>query len=192
MTSLSRNWNTDENYWSLHPQMKTIKAFRDLYERDKKKGKNESSTMMWAIALLVDPHELNPWRNTNPLDRTKLIAEDYIGDVDFPWEDDDIQLLIDTYTDFSLSPAEKALVQIEKKIADRGRFIHKTDYSMDSYNEDTGKVEKGTADQLDKMMVNTVKIYEQLEKVKEMMDKESVEGHGKGGAIESAGEQGLI
>ncbi len=66
MTSISRNWNTDENYWSLHPQMKTIKAFRELYERDKKKSKRDSSTMMWAIALLVDPHEQNPWRNTNP------------------------------------------------------------------------------------------------------------------------------
>ena len=53
-------------------------------------------------------------------------------------------------------------------------------------------MEKGTADQLDKMMVNTVKIYQQLEQVKEMLDKESIEGHGKGGAIESASEQGLI
>ena len=176
MTSLSRNWNTDENYWSLHPQMKTIKAFRDLYERDKKKGKNESSTMMWAIALLVDPHEQNPWRNTNPLDRAKLIAEDYIGDEEFPWEDDDIQLLIETYKEHSISVAERALLQIEKKIADRAKFLDSTSYSMDTYNDETGKIEKGTADQLDKMMVNTVKIYEQMDKVKDMMDKESVEG----------------
>tara|TARA_R110002167_G_scaffold20995_20_gene76395 strand:+ start:262 stop:840 length:579 start_codon:yes stop_codon:yes gene_type:complete len=192
MTSLSKNWNTDENYWSLHPQMKTIKAFSDLNKRDKSKGKKKSSTMMWAIALYIDPNEQNPWKNTNPLDRMKLIAEDYLNDPEFPWEDPDIQLLIDTYKEFSITVAERALLQIETKIADRAKFLDNTSYSMDTYNDESGKVEKGTADQLDKMMVNTVKIYQQLEQVKEMLDKESIEGHGKGGAVESASEQGLI
>jgi len=192
MTSLSRNWNTDENYWSLNPQMKTIKAFRDLYDRDKKKTKKESSTMMWAIALMVDPHEQNPWRNTNPLDRAKLIAEDYIGDKEFPWEDDDIQLLLNTYKEHCLTAGERALVALEKKLMDRARFIDDTNYSMDTYNEESGKIDKGTADQLDKMMVNSAKIFEQLDKIAEMMDRESVEGTGRGGAVESAGEQQLI
>lgn len=192
MTSLSRNWNTDENYWSLHPQMKTIKVFRDLYERDKKKSKKESSIMMWAVALMVDPHEQNPWRNTNPLDRAKLIAEDYVGDVNFPWEDEDIQLLIDTYKDHCLTAGERALISLEKKLTDRARFIDDTDYSMDEYNEETGKIDKGTADQLDKMMVNSSKIFEQLDKIAEMMNKESIEGQGRGGAVESAGEQRII
>lgn len=192
MTSLSRNWNTDENYWSLHPQMKTIKVFRDLFERDKKKSKGESSTMMWAIALLVDPHEQNPWRNTNPLDRAKLIAEDYIGDENFPWGDKDIVNLIEVYKNHCLTAGERALIEMEEKLTDRARFISDTSYSMDYYDEESGKVKKGTADQLDKMMVNSLKIYEQLEKIKEMMDKESIEGHGKGGAVESASEQGII
>jgi|TARA_B110000967_G_C18886207_1_gene564126 hypothetical protein len=192
MISISKQWNTDENYWILHPQMKTIKAFKALYTRDKKKDKSVSSTMMWAVALLVDPHEQNPWRNTNPLDRKDLIAEDYLGDIKFPWEDADIELLISTYKEFSLSVGERALIELEDKIADRGRFIAGTSYSMDEYNEESGKITKGTADQLDKMMINSIKIFEQVDKIKELIGKESLEGQGRGGAVESAGEQGLM
>ena len=192
MTSLSRNWNTDENYWSLHPQMKTVELFKELHDRDRSKKKTESSMMMWAIALFVDPHEQNPWKTIDPTNRAKLIADEYLGDSKFPWEASDIQELIEEYKERCLSVAEKALIQLEKKIADRANFIDKTSYSMDYYSEDTGKVIKGTADQLDKMMANTVKIYQQLEQVKDMLDKEAIEGQTRGGVQESASETGLL
>lgn len=191
-TSISKQWNPQENYWILNPMMLTIKEFKALHTRDKKKKKEDSSKIMWAIAMVVDPSDENPWRSTPLKDKLELIAEDYMQDKGFPWDDDDIQLLINTYKERCLTVAEKALVELEEKLADRARFIAGTSYSMDTYNEESGKVEKGTADQLDKMMVNTVKIYEQLEKIKGMLDKEAVESHGKGGAVESAGEQGLI
>ncbi len=189
--SITKQWNTQENYWVLNPMMLTIREFKELHEKDKKKSKEVSSKMMWAIAMVVDPHEENPWRNTSLEDRKVLIAEDFLEDVDFPWEDDDIQLLINTYKNRCLTIGEKALIDLEDKLADRAEFIAGTKYSMDSY-DDNGKVIKGTADQLDKMMVNTHKIYEQMEKVKGMLDKEAIESQGRGGAQESASEQGLI
>ena len=192
MNSISRNWNPDENYWSLHPQMKVIKLFRELHDKDKSKGKAQSSKMMWAIALYVDPHENNPYKNVAEHDRRVLIAEDFLFDDKFPWDDKDIQDLIECYKDKCLSIAEKALIQLQSKIADRARFIDQTKYSMDFYDEESGKVQKGTADQLDKMMVNTIKIYEQMDKIREMLNKESIESQTKGGAVESAAEKGEL
>lgn len=190
-TPITKIWNTDENYWALNPIMKTIKVFREFYEQDKSKGKEKSSKIMWAIALYKDPNEANPWRNTSEADKKLLISEDFLRDKKFEWEDSVISSLISIYEEFCLTIAEKELVRYEKKLSQRGDFINETDYSLDEYDEDTGKVVKGTADQLDKMMVNTVKIYEQYDVIKAMISKEAGT-YVKGGSKESAGESGLL
>ena len=189
--SISKVWNTDENYWLMNPIMKTIKVFKDFYEQDKSKNKEKSSKIMWAIALYKDPSDYNPWRNTSDNDKKILIAEDYLLDKKFNWEDPFITNLIDTYETFCLTIGEKELVRYELKLSDRGNFLHKTHYTLDDYDEETGRVSKGTADQLDKMMVNTVKIYEQYDLIKGMLTKEQ-SGQTRGGSKESAAETGKI
>lgn len=189
--TITKIWNTDENYWILNPIMKTFKVFNDFYLSDKSKNKEQSSKIMWAIALYVDPSEYNPWRTTSDSDKKELIATDYLNNKNFNWEDPIYSQLIDTYIERCLTLAEKELVRFEKKLSQRGDFIDKTKYTLDEYDEDSGKVKKGTADQLDKMMVNTIKIYEQLDLIKAMFNKES-EGHLKGGSKESASEQGIL
>ncbi len=194
--SISRKWNTDLNYWELNPMMKTIKEFGDLYKRDKQKKKAKSSQIMWAIAMLIDCHDENPWRTTSEIDKKILIAEEFIGDKKFPWDDDDMMLLRSKYEELILSPAEKEMVRFERNLADRQRFIDEATYSFDYYeeNEKSGKLtlKKGTADQLDKMMASTGKIYDQLTSIQAKLDKEKLESATKGGAVESASELGLI
>lgn len=192
MTTLVKIWNTDENYWVLHPIMKTIKVFRQFYEKDKSKDKKESSKIMWAIALLLDPNDANPWRNSNILDRDILIREEFLENPKFNWDHPEIEELKEAYKEFCLTIAEKELIAFEKKLNQRGRFIDNTDYSMDSYSEDTGRVTKGTADQLDKMMLNTSKIFEQYTEIKNNLIKEQSEGTLRGGAEESASEKGEL
>ena len=188
---ISKVWNTDENYWAMNPIMKTIKIFNDLFESDKSKGKTSSSKLMWAIALYIDPSEYNPWRTTSNDDKKELIATDYLKNPSFNWEDPEILSLLDAYEDKCLTLAEKELVRFEKKLSQRGAFIDRTDYSLDEYNEETGKIVKGTADQLDKMMVNTSKIYDQLKLISAMFSKETG-GHLKGDSKESASEKQLL
>jgi hypothetical protein len=192
-TSISRLWNTDENYWLLHPQMKTIKEFKDVFLTDKSKDKINSSKLMWAIALYCDPHDQNPWRNINDADRRTLIAEDFLLSPKFDWERSDIKELIEKYEDLCLTVWEKELVRLERKLSERSDFISSTKYTLDEYEENNGKVKlkKGTATQLDKMMTDTIKIYEQADKIKQMLGKESG-GHTRGGAKESAGEKAEI
>ena len=35
MQAITKNWNTDENYWQINPIMKTISQFNKLYTSDK-------------------------------------------------------------------------------------------------------------------------------------------------------------
>ena len=191
MTTISKNWNLDENYWILNPMIKAVKAFNNFYEKDKSKKKEESSKLMWAIAMLIDPSDYNIYRNLNQQDRAKLIAEDFLGDVKFNWDHPEIKELTDTYTQFCITVAERQLYNYESKMAEREAFINTTKYSLDSYDEH-GKALKGTADKLDKMMVNTDKIFARLEDIKETISKEATTGSMKGGATESASESGEL
>lgn len=192
-TSISRLWNINENYWTLHPQVKSIKLFGELFESDKSKGKIDSSKLMWTIALYSDPHDQNPWKNINYLDRQTLIATDYLKNPKFNWEDESIKNLLNCYEEHCLTIAEKELMRLEEKLTQRGDFLKETKYTLDEYEEANGKVKlkKGTAEQLDKMMVNTTKIYEQLEIIKTMMSKEAG-GANKGGSKQSASEKKAI
>lgn len=190
-TPITKLWNTDENYWTLNPIMKTIKAFKDFHDSDKSKGKEKSSKIMWAIALYVDPNDHNPWRNTSDNDKKVLIAEDFLGDKKFNWNSEGIVELVETYENHCLTKGEKELVRFERKLEQRGDFIDATPYSLDSYDEETSRIVKGTADQLDKMVLGTIKIYEQYELIKAMIGKEDA-SHVKGGAKESASESKLM
>jgi hypothetical protein len=189
--SISKNWNTDLNYWELHPIMKTITVFKDLYNKDKSKNRNNSSKIMWAIAMLVDPHEENPWRNTSEEETKELVKEDFLQDEKFDWEHPSIKELVKDYERRCISVAERELVRLEKKMEERGDFIETTPYSLDSFTPD-GKVVKGTADSLDKMLSNTKKIYDQLSDIKKEIEKDKAEGHLRGGAIKSASEEKLL
>jgi hypothetical protein len=187
---LAKNWNPDENFWSLNPMFKTIKVFKRFYDHDKTKRKAPSSKVMWGVAMLLDPNEENTWRNLSMEEKKELIASDVIEDKKFDWESGEILELIDTYEKHALTATERSLRELEIKLLERAAFIRKTEYTLDTVVD--GKIFKGTAAQLDKMVVETDKIYTQIEKMKERLHKEALSGTLKGGAAESASEKGLI
>lgn len=190
--SIAINWNTDENFWQLHPVAKTIGQFQNLYKADKSRNKENSSQLMWAIALACDPNKNNFYRNINYVERKELIKTDYLKDKDFNWEHKTIVELTETYEKLCLTIAEKELIRFEEKLNQRGNFLESADYSFDTYSEENGKVLKGTADQLDKMMVNTGKLYDHLESIKDKMSDDEARGNLRGGEVESASESGLM
>ena len=192
MISIAKVWVPQENYWVIHPMAQEFGAFKKFYNKDKSKKKEKSSIVMWAVATLIDPHEDNILRNQPELEKKKLIATDLLQDSQFNWDHPEILELREFYFDNCLSIAEKELLRYEEKLIDRGNFIAGTSYTMDDYDDDKGRVVKGTADQLDKMMLNSGKIFEQIESIKERLTKEEMDGQLKGGATESAGEGGLL
>lgn len=191
-TTLSKNWNINENYWELNPMMLSIKVFNDFYKKDKSKNKEQSSTIMWGIALLIDPNEHNPWRNIIRKDKEKSIIEDNINIKGFNWES--VEYLIDEYELRCLSIPERELVRIERKLVDRSDFIEQTPYSLDYHDineEGVGKLIKGTAKQLDDLILNTEKMYIQIESIKDRI-KSGESAKEKGGIKLSASERGEI
>lgn len=192
MVKLAKTWLVRENYWTLHPMVQEFGAFKKLYNKDKSKGKSKSSHLMWGIAMLIDPHEDNKIRNESLQMRKDLIALDWFEDPKFNWDHPEIEELTKQYTDFCLTKLEKELVRLEKKVEQRGDFMDQTGYTLDSYDDTSKKVIKGTAAQLDTMMVNTIKITDALEAIKEKIAKEDLDGQLKGGAVESAADRGEI
>lgn len=195
MTSITRNFNTDENFWDTNPSFKSIKAFSEFLEKDKSRKKGKSSQIMWAVAFLVDPHQDNPWKNLSDTDKKLLIVDDYLKVKDFKWED--YTLIVDEYYKRVLTSAERDYFELVEKMTERKEFIKTTPYSLDSYefNEKTGKSKKipGNAMALDKMVVDTVKLYDQLEIIKQKLEKQAqIDGETKAGMQESATEKGLL
>lgn len=193
MTSITRTFNTDENFWQTNPSFLSIKKFSHFHDLDTSKGKKKSSQIMWAIAFLLDPHQDNPWKNLNEHDKKLLIVEDYLQDKKFKWEE--YQDVVNEYYERVLTLAEKDFYELQEKMHERKEFIKNTAYSLDSIEEIDGRMRtvKGTAAQLDKMVVDTAKLYEQLELVKQKLEKEAAQdGETKGGMQESATEQGVL
>jgi hypothetical protein len=195
MESLTRNFNTGDNFWETNPIFLTVSTFEEFYKEDKTKGKNKSSQIMWAIAFLIDPHEHNVWRNLSESDKKLLIIDDYLKSKTFKWSD--YQHLIDEYFKRALTSPERDYYELIDKMEERKNFIKNTPYTLDAYetDEETGRSRliKGNAKDLDKMVVDTVKLYEQLEVVREKLEKSKQgDGETKGGMQESATEKGLL
>ena len=176
--SLLNSFDTDANIWELEPQLKIPKVFAELYKNDKSKGKAHSSKIMWAIALLVDGSEANKFRNLREEDRKLLITTDFIADDSFKF--DDYKEHIAMYIELNSSKLEKELRQQELKLEERATFINDTPYDIEN------------GDKLDKFLINTGKLYEQIKSLKDQIRAERDGGNTKGGMTESASEKGVI
>jgi hypothetical protein len=179
-STLIKSWDTSINFWVANPNFTSVTKFKEWMDKDKSKDKRDSSQVMWAIVLLLDMNTSNIWRNLAEVDKKLLIKEDFLKDKTFNWEDKQVKELIDEYTERLLTIAEKMLRNFNLKLIDRQKFIDDTAYDMEN------------ADQLDKMMINTSKIYSQYEDIKNMFDLEKNSGKTRGGIKESAMEQGLL
>ena len=189
MSSLLGSLDTELNFWDANPNFTSISLYKTFKQKDKSKKKEDSSRIMWAIALFADKHPENVWKNENEETKKDMLASDVIGNPKFNW--DDVQDLVNMYKDKVLTIPEKDLVNFEIKMHERQRFIDSTPFSLDSFS-DSGKLVKGTATQLDKMLTETGKVYTQYEELKAKFDKSEEEGHVRGGRTESASEDGTI
>lgn len=192
MNSLAKVWNPNENYWSLHPMMAMFGAFKEYHAQDKTKDKSESSRVMWAIAMLLDPHPDNVLRSTEKVDRIRLISEDFLEAPEFDWDHVYVVALIKDYKFLALTHLERQVINFQKKLEQRDLFLDETDYTLDAYSENSKSIVKGTAKELDVMMINTSKLNAEYKGLKESLEAEENAGDMKGGATESASESGAL
>lgn len=180
------HFNEEVSFWEANPQFKVTPPFKDLYDKDRTKKKNKSSTIMWAISYLKDPKSI--MANAPQEDREKSLNEGLLKGKDI-----DIrayQHLIDAYEEVCLTPMERSLEKFYDKLRERDEFLNRQNYTLEPISE---KSQKTIAEQLDTMMGNTHKLYKQYKDIKEDLEKENAaHEQGKGGSKPSESDQGEI
>ena len=168
-------FDTDVNFWKLHPQLKVPLPFAVIYQEDKSKSKSKSSQIMWAIALLVDPD--SKFSNISYYTRRDMISKDFLKNPDFDW--DVYKDAVVFYERSLITPAKRQLMVWNKKMDEKTLYLDTLTY-------------EDNADTIEGLLKTNVKLFEDYERLLKLVDKETNEGSTKGGAEESASEKGLI
>lgn len=164
-------FDTDANFWSLHPDMKVISPFKQIYEDDRSKKKEDSSKMMWFIVLCYD-RESKLFKQSIE-ERHRIIGEDYCGDSKYysKWKIV-LDAAIAVYTNIQYTPMQKLMASWDKKLVERAKWLDSL-----SFEEDDERV--------DKAMERTKKVYDGYKQIMDDMHKEDNSGMAKGGATPS-------
>ena len=168
-------FDTEANFWKLHPQLQIPQEFAAIYKEDKSKTKSKSSQIMWAIALLVDPD--SKFANISFPTRKDIISKDFLKNIKFDW--DKYKDAMNFYESSLITPAKRQLLVWNKKMDEKTRYL-----DVLTYEEN--------ADTIEGLLKTNVKLFEDYERLLKLVDKETNEGSTKGGGEESASEKGLI
>jgi len=191
--SLLANFDLEnlDKFWIFYPSYTTIVPYKKLYKEDKSKNKKNSSRIMWAACLLYELCDENPFGKLIEKEKKELIKEDILKNKNFDWKKHEEIFIF--FKNTNISQTEKSIIELEEKLKERTDFIMGVEYSLDEYN-DEGKLVKGTADQLDKMLAQSDKMFALMEKLKEQRQKEQdgLLGEIKGGREESFIEKQIL
>jgi len=183
---------SDVSFWEVFPYFKELPMFKKLYKEDRSFNKNKSSKTMWYLALSKDID--SEFYSLADRERQELLFDVLELDViKFLESKEELDLMLNYFEDFIDTPMSADVRALEKKLGERKQFIKDTSYTLDEmfYPEEGGKpyLKKGTAAQLDKMMVDTKSIHEEIRKLRAALKSEQVE-KGKGGKESSFLENG--
>ena len=170
------SFDTKDNFWKVNKQLVIPEEFESFRYNDRSKDKDESSKIMWAIALLLDPD--SRFKRLKLQDRKSLIAKDFLKNEKFTW--DKYRDIILLYEKLILTPAQRQLMIWEQKLDEKTELMSVTTYDLDN------------AEILEKLLSSNSKLFGELERIKEQLEREEDGGVVKGGSQESATEKGEI
>lgn len=170
------NYSDGANFWKANPSFLFIKEFKNIHDGDK--GKEKSSSFMWALALMADGTEHNVLRNINTDERISLVEESTGVTIDKEKNKE----LIELYEKLTTNPFERSLRNFYKKLEERELFILGTPYDLKN------------AAALDNILSNTKNLHELYQKLVEDIEKFKNQSGGttRGNAEESASEKRLM
>lgn len=185
MKYIDRFQGGEVSFWEVFPYMKNVSVFRKLYKEDRSKDKNKSSKVMWYLSLSKDIDSEfysmdDEDRHGQLVDILELDVNEYLGG------SDELDMLMNAFEDFIDTVIIADIRALEKKLIERKRFIQRTQYTLDEIIYPVGDenfkpyLKKGTASQLDKMLVDTKNIHEEIRKLRAAAMEEQAE-HGKAG-----------
>lgn len=198
-STLVNEWSTTKNFWLLHPELKADEVFEDFYRKDKSKGHNKSSKLMWYVAHAYDPKSPfagMPEKGDNGvlamLDRTVWVRGKTTEPCNFSKiNSNSITDLKRNWIKLTHKPGDLELRNWREKMESRNRVIEETDYSFDHYSIE-GKLVKGNVKEFDEMISRTSKMFELLETIEAKRAEESTDGKSFGGSKDSLSDSGAI
>lgn len=172
MRNILENYSNQSNFWETNPQFTAINPFKKLWKGDKSKNKADSSTLMWAIALMYMPTS-DLYYTSN---KEEIIGQSMLNvktiDIDSFWESK--KELVDAFIDMTLTQAEKSLISWEKRLKQRDAFLEGQVYTF-GYIDADGVEYRDNTKSLDDMGSKTGKFYEEFFKIKkELKEEEAV------------------
>ena len=185
MRNITNIYSKNINFWEELPQFTLIEPLKTLYKNDKSRSKITTSTIMWAIALIHHPGSDIYYVS----DKVQQISKSLLDDENFDWKK--YSEHISAFIDASMTQAQKSKVEMEKRLKNRDEFLSEQKYSFDYYN-DSGRLVKGTADQLDAMEGRTHKLYENYFKIQKELETEEKDASRKGSKMESLSDSAAI
>jgi hypothetical protein len=195
MKSLLEIFDVEANFWKVNPQFKGVSIFKDIYKKDKSKGKERSSNTMWAISAFYDPKSPYvdiPEDKTFENSKSRVISKDLFGDSEWLYNrEGELKEHRDLYEELMLTPAMRSLRVWEKKIKERDSVLEETPY-MVGMTDDNGKLVGSNVEVLDKMFERTPKLWDQFFKIQEALSNEEAGNSVKGGSLESLTDTGEI
>lgn len=177
---LLNNYTDPRLFWEANPLLKLHPYLKQVYDSDTSKNKQDSSRLCYGLALLIDQSDDNKFKNYPEEDRKFLIAEQLFGNKDFDWTDPRVVELIKLFDEMLLSPARRSLRNWKIKMEERDAFLASVKYDISNATE------------LDKILVQTDKLYQQYERCVKALEAEKGEAVARGAKQLSLSDQNRI
>ena len=165
-------------YWDIDNQLSTIGVFKELYEGDKSKKKVDSSLTMWAVAFFAHPD--SRLYNLSTSDRKEIIETDVVKR-EMNWIK--LSIYIDAFRKLNLTQLKRSLEKWKDKLEERDDYLTSLPYKT---------LELKEATDLDKLIANTPKLFQNYMDIQEMVNQEDAKTVNKAGIKESAAEKKLL
>ena len=168
----------DFSFWDTHPELMMLESFNALHYKDSSKNKQDSSRKMWAIYYAHNPES----KFFNMPNKLLVLARDFLKDPAFNW--DSVRDQVFTYKELVLTPAERGLVNWTE-------IMNVRDESLKNMYKDA-ILERNLKElvELDKMLANTAKLFQDYKKIKQEYDEDKTTRKGK--SIASLSDSGEI
>lgn len=152
-------WDYNINFWEVFPRLKP--KFSYFHKTDRTKGKKRSSDVMWALMFMYHPK--SEYYEAPFKDKVKIVETEIIGEEKyFETHKEIVEQLTADIKDLVLNTAAQRQYDAWKETSDkRTAFIKELEYSESNW------------EMLDKMATQTYKIYQEFDKIKDILDKET-------------------
>lgn len=179
LIKINKNFTPTTNFWDENPQLIVMKPFSELYNRDKSKGKDNSSREMWCMFFICDPDEDENKFYRIPLEeRKQMLKETYYENINYG--DELFQFCVEQYPHVCLSALERTLKEQKEHLIKRSKALTTLDYTLETMKE------------IDNAYARNLKINEDFHKVETLFNNSKKEQTARGGRKLTMAERGLL